>query len=72
MQMPNTVYVKDERYEKDETDRKDEKDKKDEKDERKRNCTTTPNLLYELRRGSARWRADRQRSSRPRPRWQYI
>ena len=54
--MPNTVYEKDERYEKDETD---------EKGERKRNCTTTPNLLYELRRGSARWRADRQRSSRP-------
>ena len=51
MQMPNTVYVKDVRYE------KDEKDETDEKGERKRNCTTTPNLLYELRRGSARWRA---------------
>ena len=74
--MPNTVYEKDERYEKDKRYEKNERYKKDEwyeKDERYvedekdkekkiKKLHTTPNPFV-FRRGSGRWRAEREQQT---------
>ena len=74
-----TIHHNDERSVREERDGRDhEKDERYEKDEKERmvkrkiNCTPRQTSLCVLRRGSARWRADRQCSSRPRPRWQIF
>ena len=70
MKIPNTVYEKDkrneknERYKKDERYEKDERYVEDEKDKEKKikKLHTTPNPFV-FRRGSGRWRADRQQQT---------